>query len=161
MGRVQAQNTCSWDEPAGTVTSQNFEDDGEDDTPENPASATTSFTYTIPGNTFAVGDGGLAGVELDADLSIEICFWGDMDGADENFDVTIEGTTAVTIDIQAATSAANPFCETFTLTVAEATTALADGQITITYDNLGTDWYPQTDSDDENIDTGSNIHITL
>lgn len=156
MGRVQAQNTCSWDEPVGTVTSQNFEDDGEDDTPENPASATTSFTYTIPGNTFAVGDGGLAGVELEADLSIEICFWGDMDGADENFDVTIEGTTAVTIDIQAATSAANPFCETFTLTVAEATTALADGQITITYDNLGTDWYPQTDSDDENIDTGSN-----
>ncbi|WP_367391124.1 HYR domain-containing protein [Lewinella sp. LCG006] len=153
---LQAQNTCTWEEPQGTVTNQNFENDGTDITPDNPASASTSFSYTIPGNTFSVGDGGLAGVVLDADLDIEICFWGDMNGADENFDVTIEGSSAVTVNVEMATSAADPYCQTFTLTIAEASTALADGQITVTYDNLGTDWYPQILSPGINLNTGSN-----
>ncbi|MEL6660904.1 MAG: hypothetical protein AAFR36_30910, partial [Bacteroidota bacterium] len=155
LSLLQAQNTCTW-EVDEIVTSQDFEDDGEADPQDNPASATTSFTTIIPGNTDAVGDGGLVGVIFDADLDIEICFWGDMDGADENFDVTVEELTTVTIDIQAATSEAVPFCQTFTLTVAQATTALADGEITIIYDNLGDDWFPQTDGDGDNIDTGTN-----
>jgi hypothetical protein len=156
ISSVQAQNSCSWEEPEGTVTTQEFENDGADVTPDNPASSTTSFTYTIPGNTLPVGDGGLAGVVLDSPLEIEICFWGDMDGADENFDVTIEGSGAVTVNIEATTSEAVPVCETFTLTIAEATTALADGEITVTYDNLGTDWYPQILLPGINLNTGTN-----
>lgn len=152
---IQAQNSCTWEEDEGEVTSQNFEEDGTDSTPDNPASASTSFSYTIPGNPAAVGDGGLAGVVLDAGLDIQICFWGDMDQANENFDVTIEGTSPVTVIVGVATSAADPYCQTFVVTAAEASAALADGQITVTYDNLGSNWYPQS-SGGFNIPTGTN-----
>ena len=156
LSLVQAQNTCTWTVPAGSVISQDFEDDATADPLVNEATATTSFSTSIIGNTDAVGDGGLVGVVFDSDLVIQICFWGDMDGADENFDVTIEGSTTVTVDIAIPTFETDPECRDFTLTPAQATAALADGEITITYDNLGDDWMPQTNSDGTNLSTGNN-----
>ena len=138
---LQAQQSfnCTWNEPAQSGTTfRNFEDDGTDPTPDGAgaANALTSFSYTIPGNTLGVGDGGIAGVVPDNPVSIIIDFSGDISSANEQFDVTVEGLPTRTVS--------SPGAQTFTLSVAQATTALANGQITVTYDNFRSDWWPQT-----------------
>jgi hypothetical protein len=137
---LSGQLECTWNEPVQPGnTSRNFEDDGTDATPDGDgaANASTSFTYIIPGNTLGVGDGGVAGVVPDGPITIGIDFSGDMNGGSaERFSVTVEGKPAVTVT--------GSGYRAFQLNVAQATTALANGQITVTYSNFGPDWYPQT-----------------
>lgn len=122
---------------------QDFEDDGVDFIFDNFVLGIILFMYMILGNIFVVGDGGLVGVILDVELDIEICFWGDMDGVDENFDVIIEGSGVVMVNVQDVISENDLYCEIFILMVVEVIMVLVDGQIIVIYDNLGLDWYLQ------------------
>jgi hypothetical protein len=131
MQNLHAQNECTWESPI-QIGSTNGDGDNPGELPP--------VSYTI-GDPDGIGDGGLAGVSLTDPLDIKIKFWGDMDGSDEGFKVNIDGNIFDSGNFGGANpTLSNPQIVTFTLTAAEATAALSDGEIEITYDNFESNW---------------------
>ncbi|MEM9835028.1 MAG: HYR domain-containing protein [Bacteroidota bacterium] len=79
-------------------------------------------------------------VSLNADLTINICFWGDMDSTAESFDVIIAGITFSSGEFGFSPTAGAPVCVDYVIPAASAKTDLSDGDIDVTYNNFGAGW---------------------
>ncbi len=92
-------------------------------------------------------------VDITSDLTVRICFWGDMNNANETWRTTISGVAFNNIGgIGSTPTAANPFCRDFVIPEASAQADIAaDGDVDITYDNFGAGWTadPMTGGSDD------------
>ncbi|MFK8162603.1 MAG: HYR domain-containing protein [Lewinella sp.] len=91
-------------------------------------------------------------VTVTSSVTFTICFWGDMGGSTETFDVTIAGVTFNTGGFGGSSPTANaPACRNFTVPASNIDGNLADGDIDIFYDNFGAGWVaPPADADPPN-----------
>jgi hypothetical protein len=91
-------------------------------------------------------------VTVTSNVTFTICFWGDMNNNNETFDVTIAGVTFSTGGFGSSTSVSNPACRLFTVSAANISTSLADGDIDVSYRNFGSGWTipPVTDPPNPN-----------
>ncbi|MEM7574123.1 MAG: HYR domain-containing protein [Bacteroidota bacterium] len=125
MGSLSAQ--CTFSGGNFPVTS------GDTDNEADPVS------FSQNNNIFPAAVGNL--VMVQGNTTVEICFWGDMGGNNETFDVVIGGQTFSSGDFGTNPSQASPACRTFVATNAAAiSTDLDDGNIGITYNNFGNGW---------------------
>ncbi len=109
---------------------------------EDTDDETAPFSFTQNLDVFSAGLGDV--VEVTGPVSVRICFWGDMNAANETFAVNVAGNMVGTVgDLGYTPSQASPYCETFVLNSAndvEDDLADLDGDINITYNGFGGGW---------------------
>ncbi|MFT4760544.1 MAG: hypothetical protein ACI9LN_002518, partial [Saprospiraceae bacterium] len=101
--------------------------------------------YPLPyafGTSFETVPAALASATIiQSNLDITICFYGDMDNANESFDVVISGQTFSTGGFGTVPTSGNPQCVPFSVMVANVESDVqADGDIDIMYNNFGSGW---------------------
>jgi hypothetical protein len=101
--------------------------------------------YPLPyafGTSFETVSAALASATIvQSNLDITICFYGDMDNANESFDVVISGQTFSTGGFGTVPTSGNPQCVPFSVMVANVESDVqADGDIDIMYNNFGSGW---------------------
>ena len=128
---LQAQ--CTFNQGLGAVVSQDLDDDN------------------APFNTdFDAFSAALApAVTVNTNMTITICFWGDMNNNNETFDVVIAGQTFSTGDFGFVPTQGSPACVNFVVNAANVQTDIADGDIDIQYTNFGGGWNNNNNGGDE------------
>ncbi|MEO1714714.1 MAG: hypothetical protein AAFU60_15390, partial [Bacteroidota bacterium] len=130
---LQAQ-TCTFNQGPSITVSENFND--------SLPPYTASFT--------ALGAGLGAIADVQSNMQIEICFWGDMDAPNETWQVVISGQTFNAGGYGVVPTSAIPVCEVFNVLASNVETDLADGDIDISYQSFGLGWVAGATSDPDN-----------
>lgn len=120
---LSAQN-CALDRGPGEVVAEDY------DLNQGP--------YTTDVDIFAAGLNPFFTVT--SSVAVTICFWGDMNSANETFTATIAGVPFNTGAFGTTVTANNPACRTFNVPASNVAADLADGDIDISYGNFGAGW---------------------
>jgi hypothetical protein len=129
---ISAQNPtqCEFLQGTGEVVSATSDTISDGNPPPPP--------YSTGYSVFTPAFGSI--VEVTTPMNITICFWGDMNGSDETFNVRISNEVKNSGAFGFTTSVGNPSCVTFSVAASSVETDLGDGDIDISYETFGAGW---------------------